>query len=270
MDYTFDSMYYDRGELIGGIDEAGVSDLAGPMVAACVILPKILDVRNHDLKILEINDSKKIPEKYRSQHAEVVWNTAIAIGIGEVSASEIDIIGQRSAQSLAMLRAIMACRKISSKKLISPDFLLIDGDIDVPTVLPKETVIGGDGKSLSIAAASLIAKVYRDSAMKELHELHPHYCWASNKGFPCDQHFAGLDKHGIVPGIHRMRIWPLSDNASKSADERKAWRNRRKQWCLKTEAGLYTAEHGGDKKWISSKNSSRHLTRLKQLLTKTT
>lgn len=262
MDYTFDSMYYSKGELIGGIDESGVSDIAGPLIAACVILPRI-DVQVHDLRILEINDSKQIPEKYRLQHAEVIWQVATAIGIGEVSPAEVDYLGKYASIRLAMLRAIAACKKPGTQTAMSPDFLLVDGELELPTEIPSETIVRGDAKSLSIAAASIVAKVYRDSLMIKLHEQYPQYGWDSNKGFPCETHFAGLDKTGAQLGIHRTKYWPFVENARLNQEEKEFWRNRRNSWRSMTEARLFM-ELGGTE-WTSKSKLSRHLTSLKSL-----
>ena len=262
MDYTYDSMFYNNGDFIGGVDESGVTDCAGPLIAACVILPKI-DVQVHDLRILEINDSKQIPEKYRLQHAEVIWKVATAIGIGEVSPVEVDYLGKYASIRRAMLRAVAACKKTGTKKLITPNFLLIDGELDLPTDIPFKTIVKGDTKSLSIAAASIVAKVYRDSLMVKLHEQYPYYAWDSNKGFPCEAQFAGLDLHGAQLGIHRTRYWPFVENSKLNQDERGFWKNRRNSWRALTEGRLFK-ELGGTE-WTSKSKLSRHLTSLKNL-----
>lgn len=234
MDNVFDKMYYHQGELIGGIDEAGVSDIAGPLVAACVILPKI-DLHNHDLRIFEVNDSKQIPEKYRKQHAEVVWQVALGIGIGEVHPYEIDYLGKYAAISLAMLRAIAACRKTtSSKATIRPDFLLVDGEFPLHTNIRYKHLLHADEKSLCVAAASVVAKVYRDEIMIKYHDQFPHYDWVSNKGYPCENHFQGIDTHGVQIGIHRIRSWPFVPN-HRMKEERTLWKKRRLLWRRVTE-----------------------------------
>lgn len=262
MDYTFDSMFYHEGEFIGGLDESGVSDIAGPLVAACVILPKI-DIHKHDLKILEINDSKQIPEKYRKQHAEVVWNVATAIGIGEVNPIEIDYIGKYAAIRLAMLRAISACKKPGTGKHIKPDFLLIDGELAIPTPIKNKVIKKADAKSLSVAAASIIAKVYRDDLMVKLHEHYPFYDWESNKGYPCENQFKGIDSQGIQVGIHRTKFWPFIENPKLSPTEKEFWRKRRAHWRAVTEARLFT-ELGGVQ-WTSKSKLTKHLTSLTSL-----
>lgn len=234
MDNVFDKMYYHRGELIGGIDEVGVSDIAGPLVAACVILPKI-DLHRDDLRIFEVNDSKQIPEKYRKQHAEVVWQVALGIGIGEVSPGEIDYLGKYASISLAMLRATSACRKTtSSKSIIKPDFILVDGELPVRTHIPHKHILHADERSLCVAAASIVAKVYRDEIMIRYHDQFPHYDWISNKGYPCENHFKGIDTHGVQIGVHRIRSWPFVPNHK--IKEEFSWKKRRLSWRRTTEA----------------------------------
>lgn len=234
MDNTFDKKFYDRSEIIAGIDETGVSDIAGPLVAACVILPKI-DIDKHSIKIFEISDSKKVPEKYRELHAGIIYNTAIGIGIGEVSAFECSVLGKKLATILAMNRAITSCKDVQTKELIKPGLLLIDGNIDLDITIPYEKIIKGDEKSLSIAAASIIAKVYRDQRMIALHEKYPQYDWASNKGYPCENQFEGLDKVGYIQDIHRLGFWPFKKSSlEKEKGSTEYWNARRRLWDIVT------------------------------------
>lgn len=233
MDNTFDKMFYNRGDFIGGIDESGVSDIAGPLVSACVILPKI-DIHKHDLRIFEVNDSKKIPEKYRKQHAEVVWQVAQAIGIGEVTPSEFDYLGKEASIRLSMMRAIAACRKTTTKKQMIPDFILIDGNLKLPTSIKHKVLSKADTKSLSVAAASVVAKVYRDDIMINLDKKFPFYDWVNNKGYPCENHFRGIDEYGIEMGVHRTRSWPFTENR-KYSENKSEWRKRRAKWKIMTE-----------------------------------
>jgi ribonuclease HII len=254
MDNTFDTLWYGYGELIAGIDESGVSDIAGPLVAACVVLPKI-NADFEDLRIFNVDDSKNIHEKYRKSHAEVIWNVATAIGIGETQPAEIDYLGKRRATILAMMRAIAACQTKTRKPLV-PEVLLIDGEFELPVTMKQEAIKDGDKKSLSIAAASIIAKVYRDDVMLSLHERTPYYGWNKNKGHPCENHFKGLDTHGILVGVHRINCWPFVPNEKGKEDE-KQWYYRRGVWRHKTSETL-TLETGGDA-WISRQAlSTRH------------
>lgn len=231
MDGTFDSLYHNRGNLIAGIDESGVSDIAGPLVAACVVLPKI-NLDFDDFRIYDVDDSKKIPEKYREEHAEVILGTALGIGFGEVSPQEVDYLGKKRSTILAMVRAIAACQNKEGGK-ISPDFLMIDGQNLLPTKTPQVCIKGGDGKSLCIASASIMAKVYRDGIMKKLHEQFPYYNWNRNKGHPCKKHLEGIDNFGIQAGIHRTKTWPFITNKKKTINE-KVWHSRRSLWREKT------------------------------------
>lgn len=250
MDTTFDRKYYSKGELIGGIDESGVSDIAGPLVAACVILPKI-DIHRDDLRIFEVDDSKKIPEKYRKGHAEVIWQTALAIGIGEVPPAEIDFLGKEAATRLAMLRAVIACKTTSKNKPTRPHFLMVDRSdgVKVPINIPQTHIPQGDQKSLCIASASVIAKVYRDDIMVKFHEKYPYYDWINNKGYPCEAHFKGIDTHGIQIGIHRIKRWPFTPRKNQLED-RVEWGGRRKLWRVTTERAL--GKEIGDKLWTSN------------------
>lgn len=262
MDYTYDSMFYSKGHLIAGLDESGVSDIAGPLVAACVILPKI-DNHKHDLRILEVNDSKKIPEEYRKAHAEVIFKVALGIGIGEVTPTEIDYFGKYASIRLAMLRAINACTKPGGGPSLTPDHLLIDGSLDLPCEISQTTIEKGDTKSLAIASASIIAKVYRDDIMINLHEQFPEYNWASNKGYPCEPHFKGIDAIGVQLGIHRLKLWPFLENPKLNQDEKELWRVRRNLWRSVTESR--TLKELGATEWITKNKFSKHLMSSKNL-----
>jgi ribonuclease HII len=254
MDNTFDKKFYSQAELIAGIDETGVSDIAGPLVAACVILPKI-DVDKHNLKIFEISDSKKIPEKYRESHATIIYNIAIAIGVGEVSAFECSVLGKEMATKLAMSRALGSCKNVQTKEFITPDLLLIDGDIELETPCKYEKIIKGDEKSLSIAAASIIAKVYRDQIMISLHEEYPQYDWVNNKGYPCENHFKGIDQVGYLQNIHRIGFWPFKksqlENQKRTVN---FWNIRRKLWQVSTKKKILEDGEYRCKKLEKSKN----------------
>jgi len=250
MDNTFDKIFYEEGSLIGGVDESGVSDIAGPLVAACVILPKMLtNVRKYNLKIFEVMDCKEVPERYRKGYAEVIWETATAIGIGEVSPSEVDYLGKEEATKLAMVRAVIACKTTSKAKPKQPDFLIVDGERPVPVKIKQIAILNADKKSLCVASASIIAKVYRDEIMIRLHEKFPQYDWISNKGYPCENQFTGIDKNGIQIGIHRTKRWPFIHN-ERFAENANKWIERRKKWRLKTtkslvndiEEGLWTTK----------------------------
>ena len=208
MDTTFDQLFYNRGALIGGIDESGTTDIAGPLVAACVILPKVFDPKAIDLRLFEINDSKEIPERFRKKHAETIWKSALGIGIGEVTPPELDYFGINVSIRLAMVRAVVACKSPITMQPQVPSFLLIDGRKKTPQLplsIPQEHVPDADAKSLAVASASIVAKVYRDEQMVRLNERYPGYGWDKNKGHPAPDHLTGLDHQGVVIGVHRLQ-----------------------------------------------------------------
>lgn len=233
MDQTFDRMFYSECRSLAGVDEVGVTALAGPIVAACVVLPRL--TTKDDLSLFLIDDSKKIREKYRYESARIVQQHALAYGIGVVPPIEIDALNIYVASNLAMRRAVDDCIKRFGKRSI--DFCLIDGNREICLDIPHKLVVKGDIKSLSVAAASILAKVHRDSLMKEYHKSRPEYNFLHNKGYKCDDHYDGLDQSGIWVGIHRSSLFPLS----KKRGEEKGWTVRRRGWVKKTEDKL----HGG-------------------------
>lgn len=174
----FDPMlkpFLNKGVIEAGCDEAGRGCLAGPVVAAAVILPPSF---SNDL----LNDSKKLSEKQRDLLRPIIEKDAIAYGIGIVSEVEIDEINILNASFLAMHRAIEAMN-------ISPEHLLIDGNrFNAFKTIPHTTIIQGDGKYLSIAAASVLAKTFRDELMSKLDKEFPMYAWSRNKGYPTKAH----------------------------------------------------------------------------------
>lgn len=171
-----------------GVDEAGRGPLAGPVVAAAVILPQGIELPG-------VNDSKKITEKKRELLFDFVKENALAYGIGEASETEIDEINILQATFLAMRRAIEALQ-------IPADFALIDGNRIAGLSIPAETVVGGDGRVLSIAAASILAKVTRDRYMREMAEQYPQYGFEKHKGYGTKAHYAAIAEYGICP-LHR-------------------------------------------------------------------
>lgn len=173
-----------------GCDEAGRGCLAGPVYAAAVILPK-----NYKNKLL--NDSKKLSEKKRDLLRLEIEKDAIAFGVGVVDHLEIDKINILNASFLAMHRAVEQLKQ-------SPELLLIDGNRFKPYPnIPHECIVKGDAKFLSIAAASILAKTYRDEFMFNAHEKHPEYAWNKNKGYPTKAHREAIKMHGVTE-IHRM------------------------------------------------------------------
>lgn len=180
---------YAQYDYICGIDEVGRGPLAGPVVAGAVILPK-------DCEILYINDSKKLSAKKREELYDIIMEQAVATGIGMVSPQRIDEINILQATYEAMREAI-------SKLSVTPDILLNDA-VTIPQVdIPQVPIIKGDAKSISIGAASIIAKVTRDRLMEEYEKIMPEYGFASNKGYGSGAHIEAIKKYGPSP-IHRM------------------------------------------------------------------
>ena len=174
---------------ICGVDEAGRGPLAGPVVAAAVILDRKRIPKG-------LNDSKQLTEEAREELFPHIMAMAVAVGVGEASVDEIDLVNIRQATHLAMARAVRALP-------VAALFALVDGN-DAPALPCKcDTLVKGDGRSLSIAAASIIAKVTRDRLMLRLHDEYPGYNWRSNKGYGTPDHYSGLKSHGIT--IHHRR-----------------------------------------------------------------
>lgn len=175
-------------ETVCGVDEAGAGPLMGPVYAAAVILPGELDIPG-------LNDSKKLTEKKREALYEVITTQAVSWSVTRVEAWEIDEMDILNARMLAMQRAMDGLS-------VSPDLALIDGNRSNGITTPNETVVKGDGKSASIAAASILAKVARDHYMIEMAEHYPQYAFEKHKGYPTKLHYERLREYGPCP-IHR-------------------------------------------------------------------
>ncbi len=198
--------HYYEGIIEAGCDEAGRGCLAGSVFAAAVILPE--DYHNELL-----NDSKQLTEKKRYQLREIIEHDAIAWAVGVVTPDEIDKINILNASILAMHRALDQLK-------VRPEAIIVDGNRfkpyfttqgDSPSVqLPHTTIVKGDGKYLSIAAASILAKTYRDDYMNRLAEEYPQYDWISNKGYPTKKHREAIRQYGITP-YHRKTFNMLGD-----------------------------------------------------------
>lgn len=193
--YRYESQYLKTAPgPVAGVDEAGRGPLAGPVVAAAVILERRRVPKG-------LNDSKQLTHEVREALFPQIMELAAAVGVGEASVDEIDIINIRQATHLAMARAVRALS-------VAAAFALVDGN-DAPALpCPCDTLVGGDGRSLSIAAASIIAKVTRDRMMTSLHDAHPHYGWLTNKGYGTEEHLAALSRHGVTPH-HRRSFAPV-------------------------------------------------------------
>jgi len=200
--YKYEKDLIDKGvHVIAGVDEVGRGPLVGNVTAACVVLPL-----NYQLDGL--TDSKKLSEKKREEFSEIIKKDALAIGIGEVDAKGIDELNIYEATKRAMKAAISEARK-----KINIEHVLIDAmplDLDIPTT----SIIKGDAKSLSIAAASVIAKVTRDHEMYELDKRYPMYDFAHNKGYGTKKHIQAIEEYGIIPE-HRLTYEPVRLNKDK-------------------------------------------------------
>lgn len=189
--------FFKEGILEAGCDEAGRGCLAGPVVAAAVILPT-----NFDYGIL--NDSKKLSEKQRNELRPVIEKNALAWAVEMVSNEEIDKVNILNASFLAMNRAVQKLR-------VKPDHLLIDGNRFRPqTEIPFTCMIKGDGRFYSIAAASVLAKTWRDELMEKIHREFPQFDWKKNKGYPTLKHREAIAKYGITK-YHRLSFRLLNE-----------------------------------------------------------
>lgn len=187
--FSFEHELYRQGYSgVAGIDEVGRGPLAGPVVAASVILPRDCDYRRYV-------DSKKLTPDRRERLAEELTEIGAMIGVGVVSEQKIDQLNILQASLLAMKRSLENLR-------VQPDFLLVDGKFPVPVALPQRPLIKGESRSASIAAASIVAKVTRDDLMRQHHLHYPHYGFLKNMGYPTAEHRQALAKHGPCP-LHR-------------------------------------------------------------------
>lgn len=181
---------------IAGVDEVGRGPLAGPVVAACVILPE-------DFDVLGVDDSKKLSEKKREQLYDAILSEALAYGIGMQDNASIDEINILEATKEAMRCAILEAEQaLRAKTGCGIDHILIDALTLREVAIPQTGIVKGDGASLSIAAASILAKVTRDRMMIEYDSIYPGYAFAKNKGYGTKAHYAGLQAQGMTP-IHR-------------------------------------------------------------------
>ncbi len=195
--FEYEERLYAEGyTAVCGCDEAGRGPLCGPVVAAAVILPLGIEIEG-------LNDSKKLTEKKREKLFDIIKEKAVAYAIAEATAEEIDEINILNASMLAMRRAVEA--------LPTPaDFALIDGNCSRGFEIPTETVVSGDAKSCSIAAASILAKVTRDRGCIELDRMYPMYGIAKHKGYPTKDHMNAVREHGPSP-IHRKTFLKFLD-----------------------------------------------------------
>lgn len=200
-DLTLESAY--QGPVCG-IDEAGRGPLAGPVVAACVFIPE--EARGHEFWG-NVTDSKKTAAALREELFDEITRH-VYYGIAEASPVEIDELNIHHATLLAMRRAYETM--CGNHPSCGPVMALIDGKFTPQIACPAQAIVGGDGLSLSIAAASILAKVTRDRLMQALHKIHPHYGWNTNAGYPTPAHLAGLQNFGITP-YHRRSYAPVRE-----------------------------------------------------------
>ncbi|MCQ2555363.1 MAG: ribonuclease HII [Clostridia bacterium] len=183
-------------EIIGGVDEVGRGPLAGPVVTCCIVLPE-------DFSILGVDDSKKVSEKKREELYGLILENSVAYGIGIIDNLVIDEINILEATKKAMKMAIENANiMLKEKGLKKIEHLLIDAVKLTDVETPQTSIIKGDAKSVSIAAASIVAKVTRDRMMVEYSRTYPYYGFESNKGYGTKAHYEGISEHGITP-IHR-------------------------------------------------------------------
>ena len=195
--FEYEEKHYEEGfSAVCGCDEAGRGPLCGPVVAAAVILPRGLVIEGLD-------DSKKLTEKKREKLFDIIREKALAYAIAEATPQEIDEINILNASMLAMRRAVEALS-------VKADFALIDGNTSRGFKIPTETVVKGDSKSYSIAAASILAKVTRDRGCAELDAAYPEYNIAKHKGYPTKEHMEAVKKYGPSP-IHRRTFLKFLD-----------------------------------------------------------
>ena len=195
--YRYERVLWNNGiELVAGVDEVGRGPLIGPVVTACVILPK-------DFVLEGLTDSKQLSEKKRDCYYKYIQEHALAIGIGMKDEKVIDEINIYEATKQAMYEAIAKCP-------IKPEHVLIDAMKLEELTIPSTSIIKGDAKSISIAAASVIAKVTRDAMMYELDKKYPMYGFGKHKGYPTKMHIEAIQKYGILKE-HRKTFGPVKN-----------------------------------------------------------
>lgn len=193
--FSYEKKFWSKGQKVAGVDEVGRGPLAGPVVTAAVII-------NEDFNLIDVNDSKKLSPKKRQELFPKILAQAEAVSVGLANNDVIDKINIYEADRVAMAHAVEGLE-------IKPDALLVDA-MNVPVDLPQVELIKGDAKSNSIAAASIVAKVFRDNLMDAYAEKYPEYGFKHNAGYGTADHLAALKKYGPTP-IHRRSFSPVSD-----------------------------------------------------------
>lgn len=199
--YKYEKELWNQGiNYIAGVDEVGRGPLIGPVVTACVVLPK-------DFVLEGLTDSKKLSEKKRDEYYDYIMEHALSVSVGMMDEKVIDEVNIYEATKLAMYKAI-------EESKIKPEHVLIDAMKLEDLTVPSTSIIKGDAKSISIAAASVIAKVTRDRMMIELDEKYPMYGFKSHKGYPTKKHIEAIEKYGLIEG-YRKTFKPISEIVAK-------------------------------------------------------
>ena len=193
--FSYEKKFWQKSQLVAGVDEVGRGPLAGPVVTAAVILP-------HNFDLIDVNDSKKLSPKKRKELFPKILAKAVSVGVGLANNDVIDRINIYEADRLAMAHAVQGLK-------VKPDALLVDA-MNVPLNIPQVKLINGDAKSNSIAAASIVAKVFRDKLMDAYGEVYPEYDFKHNAGYGTREHMEALKKYGPTP-IHRRSFAPVSE-----------------------------------------------------------
>ena len=202
--WAYEKELYNEGiNFIGGVDEVGRGPLVGNVVTCCCVLPK-------DFKLDGLTDSKKIPEKKREEYYKYIVENCICYAIGRCTPEEIDKYNILEATKIAMKRAIDEV-----KKKINLEYVLIDGNMKFDLDIPYKSIVKGDSKSISISAASVIAKVTRDHEMYELDKKYPQYGYAGHKGYPTKKHLEAIKKYGLIDG-YRKSYGPVMEVLNES------------------------------------------------------
>jgi len=204
LDYSYEQKFAKRHKTIAGVDEVGVGPLAGPVVAAAVVFSPKVFASNTNTWWEEMNDSKKLSHKKREELLKVIVEKSESFSIGTASVEEIDKLNILQARLIAMKRAVENLKKF-------PSLVLVDGNRMIKNIKAQQkTIVKGDAKVLSIACASIVAKVTRDNLLKNLHEKFPEYGFDVHKGYPTKMHFEKLKQFGPCE-IHRKSFAPVKE-----------------------------------------------------------